>query len=64
MPSKSKPLSKAELAAYEAKRDLAADLLQSVREMKAGQVRVESSPVIEARNTAPAGSHEANRSSF
>ena len=50
MPSKSKPLSKAELAAYEAKRDLAADLLQSVREMKAGQVRVVSSPVIEARN--------------
>lgn len=50
MPSKSKTLSDAELAAYEAKRDLAAELLQSVREMKAGQVRVVSSPVIEARN--------------
>ena len=50
MPSKSKPLSKAELAAYEAQRDLAAELLQSVREMKAGHVRVVSSPVIEARN--------------
>lgn len=54
MPSKSsssrKPLSDVELAAYEAKRDLAAELLQSVREMKAGQVRVVSSPVIEARN--------------
>lgn len=50
MPSKTKPLSKAALAAYEAKRDFAADLLQSVREMKAGQVRVVSSPVIEARN--------------
>jgi len=37
------------LAAHEAKRDLAADLLQSVREMKAGQVHVVSSPVIEAR---------------
>ena len=49
MPSKSKPLSKAELAAYEAKRDLAAELLQSVREMKAGQVQVVTSPVIDAR---------------
>jgi len=48
--SKSKPLTDAELTAYEAKRDLAAELLQSVREMKAGQVRVISSPVIEARN--------------
>lgn len=50
MPSKSKPLTDAELTAYEAKRDLADELLQSVREMKAGQVRVISSPVIEARN--------------
>ena len=49
MPSQSKPLTKAELAAYEAKRDLAAELLQSVREMKAGHVHVVSSPVIEAR---------------
>lgn len=49
MPSKSRPLNKAELAAYEASRDLAAELLQSVREMKAGQFRVVSSPVIEAR---------------
>ena len=49
MPSKSKALGKAELAAYEAKRDLAAELLQSVREMKAGQVQVVASPVIEAR---------------
>jgi len=49
VPSKTKPLSKAQLAAYEAKRDLAAELLQSVREMKAGQTRVVSSPVIEAR---------------
>lgn len=50
MPSKNKPLNDAELTAYEAKRDLAAELLQSVREMKAGQVRVVASPVIEARN--------------
>lgn len=49
MPSKSKPLTKAQLAAYEAKRDLAAELLQSVREMKTGNTRVVSSPVIEAR---------------
>jgi len=42
-------LTRAELAAYEAERDLTADLLQSVREMKAGQVKVVSSPVIEAR---------------
>jgi len=49
VPSKSKPLSKAELAAYEAKRDLAAELLQAVREMKAGHVQVVTSPVTEAR---------------
>jgi putative transcriptional regulator len=48
--SKTKPLTKAELIAYEAKRDLAADLLQPVREMKAGHVRVVSSPVVDARN--------------
>lgn len=49
MPSKGKPLTKAELAAYEAKRGLASELLQSVFEMKAGQVQIVSSPVIEAR---------------
>jgi putative transcriptional regulator len=49
VPSKNKPLTKTELAAYEAKRDLAAELLKSVQEMKAGQVRVVSSPFIEAR---------------
>ena len=51
MPSKSKRLTKAQIAAFEAKRDLAAELLQSVREMKAGQVAVVSSPVIEARRS-------------
>lgn len=50
MPSKRKPLTDAELTAYEAKRDLAAEVLQAVREMRAGQVHVVSSPVIEARN--------------
>jgi len=49
VPLKNKPLTKAELEAYEAKRDLAAELLQSVGEMKAGQVSVVTSPVIEAR---------------
>ena len=49
MPSKRKPLTDAELTVYESKRDLAAELLQSINEMKAGQVRVVSSPVIEAR---------------
>ena len=49
MPSKSRRLTKSELTAHEAKRDLAADLLQSVREMKAGKVQVVTSPVIEAR---------------
>lgn len=49
MSSKSKPLANKELSAYEARRDLAADLLLAVREMKAGQVQLVSSPVIEAR---------------
>jgi putative transcriptional regulator len=49
VPSKNKPLTDNELAAYEAERDLAADLLQAVQEMKAGQLHVVSSPVIEAR---------------
>jgi len=40
MPLKTKPLSDAELAEHEASRDLAAELLLSVRQMKAGQVRV------------------------
>lgn len=49
MPSKNKPLTDQELDAYEAQRDLAADLLESVREMKAGQLHVVSSPAMEAR---------------
>lgn len=49
MPSKSKPRTDTELEAYEAQRDLGAELLQSVREMKAGQGRVVLSPAIEAR---------------
>ena len=49
MPSKSKPLTDAQLRAYEAKRDLAAELLESVQQMKAGKTEVVSSPAIEAR---------------
>ena len=49
MSSKNKPLTSAELDAYEAKRDLAADILQAISEMKAGQVHIVLSPVTEAR---------------
>ena len=49
MPSKTKPLSSKELAKFEAGRDLGAELLQSIREMKAGKVRVAYSPATEAR---------------
>ena len=49
VPSKTKPLSPKELARFEASRDLGADLLQSIREMKAGKVAVAYSPATEAR---------------
>ena len=49
MPSKNKPLSKKQLEAFEAERDLGADLLQAIREMKAGQGKVVYSEAIEAR---------------
>ena len=51
MPSKAEPVTEAELKAYEARRDLAAELLQSVREMKAGKTQVVSSLAIEARQS-------------
>jgi hypothetical protein len=35
----SKPLIEAQLRAYESKRDLAAELLESVQQMKAGKTR-------------------------
>jgi len=46
---KTKPLTDAEIEAYEATRDLGADLLQSIQEMKAGKGQVVFSPAIEAR---------------
>jgi putative transcriptional regulator len=49
VPSKTKPLSRRELAAYEARRDLAAELLQSIKEMKAGKVSVVITPATDAR---------------
>jgi putative transcriptional regulator len=52
MLSKTKPLSDSALADYEASRDLAADLLQAVREMKAGLVVPVSTPAVEARQKA------------
>ena len=49
MPSKTKPLTQAQLRTYESKRDLASELLESLRQMKAGKTQVVSSPAIEAR---------------
>jgi putative transcriptional regulator len=49
VPSKTKPLSPKALAEYEASRDLGAELLQSIREMKSGKVQVVHSPAAEAR---------------
>lgn len=44
-----KPLTDKELEAWENSRDLEAELLESVRQMKAGKGRVVLSPVISAR---------------
>ena len=49
MPSKTKPLTDKQLRAYEATRNLAAELLESVRQMKAGRTQVVLSPAVEAR---------------
>ena len=50
MASKSKRLSAAEIDAFEAKRNIAEELLQSIRDMKAGKGQVILSPAIEARS--------------
>lgn len=52
MPMQSKPLSKARLERLEAKRDLSDELLQSVREMKAGKVKVVPLPSAEEKRKA------------
>lgn len=49
MPSTAKPMTDAELDAFETGRDFHADLLQSIREMKAGHGTVVYSPIIAAR---------------
>lgn len=49
MSSKSKKLSVAEIEALEAKRDIGAEILQSLRDMKAGKGQVVLSPAVEAR---------------
>ncbi|MBX3675274.1 MAG: helix-turn-helix domain-containing protein [Burkholderiales bacterium] len=49
VPSKNKPLSAAKLAALESRRDLAAELLESIGQMKSGQTRIVPLPVAEAR---------------
>jgi len=46
---KAKALTKAKLRAYEANRDLAAELLESVQQMKAGKKQAVLSPAIAAR---------------
>jgi putative transcriptional regulator len=47
--SKAKPLTDAQLRAHESRRDLAAELLESLRQMKAGKTQVVTSPAVEAR---------------
>lgn len=49
MPSKVKPLTDVQIKAYESTRDLAAELLESVQEMKAGKTQLVISPAVEAR---------------
>lgn len=50
MPSNRKlPLDEAELPAFEATRDIAAEIVQAVQEMKAGLAQVAFSPTAEAR---------------
>ncbi len=50
MPTHSKPMTDKELEAFEAGRDIGAEILQSLREVKAGKTRVVYSPVIAARH--------------
>ena len=49
MPTHSKPMTDKELEAFEAGRDIGAEILQSLREVKSGKTRVVYSPVIAAR---------------
>lgn len=49
MPSKSKKLSPKEIAALEAKRDIDAEILQSIRDIRAGKGKAVVSSATEAR---------------
>ena len=49
MPLKSKKLSSTEITAFEAKRDIGAEILQSIKDMKAGKGKVVASSAAEAR---------------
>lgn len=49
MPSKSKKLAPAEIAAFEATRDIGAEVLQSIKDMKAGKGKVVVPAAVEAR---------------
>lgn len=49
MPSKSKKLSHAEIGAFEASRDIGAEILQSIKDMKAGKGKVVVPAAVEAR---------------
>ena len=50
MPSKSRKLTRAELEAFESKRDIGAEILQSIKDLKAGKGKVVLSPAVEARS--------------
>ena len=49
MPLKPKKLSSADIASFEAKRDVGAEILQSIKDMKAGKGRIVVSSATEAR---------------
>lgn len=49
MPSKSKKLSPSDIAAFEEKRDIDAEILQSIKDMKASKCKVVVSSATEAR---------------
>lgn len=49
MPSKSRKLSHAEIGAFEAGRDIGAEILQSIKDMKAGKGKVVVPAAVEAR---------------
>lgn len=48
MPSKSKKLSSTELTAFEAKRNVGAEIVQSIEDMKAGKRKVVASSATDA----------------